>query len=251
MILPKNKRGPRRLAGLAVLGLFMLAVLAGCGARTAEQPKLYDAPTNVYAHPQIGAVLTVPENWLILSEDEESVVFMEPEGTLTLTMIWELGGYTYYSDDGLLDMAEAVAGQVLQEPEILQRVSRSLPGNNQLVTALGVLRTTPAGENSEAEVYDKAETNIEDSNAVCEVMIFSPLPALRYYLVTVAEPAAYEQNAALLSDIYASFYLNETEDVLYEGLHQDADTGTGTESGAETELDNDTDADAEPDTQTE
>lgn len=235
--MPKNKYRFGRLAALLVLAVL---ALAGCNTQTPVQSKLYDAPTNVYEHEQIGVVLTVPDSWLILSEDADSVVFMEPEGKLSLTMTWELGGYTYYSDEGLLDMAEAVAGQVLQQPEILQRVSRSLPGNNQLVTALGALQQTTAAENLEGEVYDKAELNDETANAVCEVMIFSPLPALRYYLVTVAEPAAYEQNAALLSDIYASFYLNETEDTLYEGLHQDSPAEEPAEPDSNSESENET-----------
>ena len=235
--MPKNKCKLTWLSAFSLLSVCLL--LAGCGTRTqAQQPKLYEAATTVYEHPHIGVVVTVPASWLILSEAEDSVVFMEPEGKMTLTMAWELGGYTYYSDQDLLDIGEAVAGQILQEPEILQRVSRSLPGNNQLITALGFLQSASSAD----DVYDKAETDEETSKAVCEVMIFSPLPALRYYLITVAEPAAYEQSTALLSDISASFYLNETEDTLYEGLHP---TAADIADTSDTDTNTDTDADAE------
>jgi hypothetical protein len=36
--------------------------------------------------------------------------------------------------------------------------------------------------------------------------------------VAVAEVDAYKENAQLLSDIYAGFYLNKSEDEMYEGL---------------------------------
>lgn len=231
--MPKNRLTAARLLKL-LLALVLLYSLAGCQSNKAAA-SLYDAPTHVYEHPHIGAVLTVPESWHILSEAEDSVVFMAPEGGLTLTMAWELGGYTYYSDSDLLDIAEAVAGQILSEPDILQRQSRTLPGNNQLVTAAGLLQT------QEDEVYDKAEG--EPASAICEVMLFSPLPALRYYVITVADVAVYEQSSVLLKDIYASFYLNESEDVLYEGLHQeeaneDSDTNDDTDTDTDTENNN-------------
>lgn len=236
--MPKNRFNAARLLLVLALLLSLPALLAGCDNGAKAAPSLYDAPTRVYEHPKIGAVLTVPESWLILSEADDSVVFTAPEGGLTLTMAWELGGYTYYSDSDLLDIAEAVAAQVLQEPEVLQRVSRSLPGNNQLVTAVGAL------QQAEGEVYDKAEG--EAADAVCEVMLFSPLPALRYYVITVADVASYEQNGVLLKDIYASFYLNESEDVLYEGLHQDsANADTETETDAETENNTEESTDSE------
>lgn len=224
--MPKNIK--KKL--LLLFGLLLALCLTACQAKSADaKPSLYDAPTNVYEHPQIGAVLTVPDSWQMLSEDDESVVFLGADGRLSLTVSWELGGYTYFSDEGLLDMAEDVAEQILQQPEILQRISGSLPGKNQLVTALGPLQQPTQ---SDGEVYDKAEQSPAD--AVCEVMIFSPLPALRYYVITVADAETYEQNSALLGDIYASFYLNKNEDELYAGLHRDASTNAGTDTDVDT-----------------
>ncbi len=220
----------KKLLLLPGLLLLMLACLAGCQSSEQARPSLYDAPTNVYEHQQIGAVLTLPDSWQILSEDEDSVVFLGEDGRLSLTLTWELGGYTYFSDEGLLDMAENVAEQVLQQPEILQRLSGSLPGSNQLVTALGPLRQQEQGA---GEVYDKADAAPAD--AVCEVMIFSPLAALRYYVITVADAETYEQNAALLGEIYASFYLNQTEDELYAGLHRDAEESGDTPNTEDSE----------------
>ncbi len=201
--MPKNRMN-RRLLALAFAAGALLLALAGC-KQEGGPVSLYDNETRAYVHPQIGAAMTVPAAWKTLSEAEDSVVFTTPEADLTLTLAWELGGYTYYSDADLLDMAAAVAGQVLAEPELLRQSARSLPGNNQLVTAAGPLLGAEDGP-----------------NAVCEVMIFSPLPAVRYYLITVAEVEAYETNAKLLNEIYASFYLSEDEDTIYAGLHRDA-----------------------------
>lgn len=221
----KNMRSARLLLALATA--LLLLGLAGC-KQDDRQVSLYDNETLAYSHPHIGAAMTVPAAWKTLSEAEDSIVFSTPDADLTLTLTWELGGYTYYSDADLLEMAAAVASQVLAEPDVLRQLARSLPGNNQLVTAAGPL------------VGDE-----EGANAVCEVMIFSPLPAVRYYLITVAEVDAYEANAKLLNEIYASFYLSEDEDTIYAGLLQ-----TSPQEEPE-DLETDTDTDDQTDTQKE
>lgn len=230
-----NRRPARLLLALAgALLLFALLGLTGC-KQDNRQLSLYDNETRAYTHPCIGAAMTVPAAWKTLFETEDSVVFCTPETDLTLTLTWELGGYTYYSDADLLEMAAAVAGQVLVEPELLRQLARSLPGNNQLVTAAGPLLGDENG-----------------ANAICEVMLFSPLPAVRYYLITVAEVDAYETNAKLLNEIYASFYLSEDEDTIYAGLSQDAsDEEPADEAETDTEVDNSAESDQDSETKQE
>ncbi|MCX4266258.1 MAG: hypothetical protein OSJ64_05540, partial [Firmicutes bacterium] len=84
--MPKNKYSVAHLLKL-LLVLAVLCCLPGC-QNTKDASSLYNAPTQVYEHPHIGAVLTLPEEWLILSEAEDNVVFTAPEGSLTLTMVW-------------------------------------------------------------------------------------------------------------------------------------------------------------------
>jgi hypothetical protein len=202
--------------------------------------------TVLYEHPSNGAALTIPASWKKLSETDNAVVFADADNTISLTVVLELGGFTYFSDSGLLDVAEEVASQVLNQPEVVQSLVWSAPKEIVQLTAAGTLQedkantaenaadsaevvadtaevaadTAEVTENA-AEDTDKAETgeNTETGeNAICEVAIVSPIPAVRYYIVAVAEVNAYKENAQLLSDIYAGFYLNKSEDEMYEGL---------------------------------
>jgi hypothetical protein len=224
-----------RFGKIALLlgALLLLPLLVACNSDDSTLT-LSDVETVVYDHPSNGASLTLPAAWKKLSETDNAVVFADPDNTISLTVVLELGGFTYFSDNGLLDIAEEVASQVLNEPEVVQSLVWSAPKDIVQLTAAGSLRSEAenvanAVENSEG-VADTSESstvadNTENSdnadggeNAVCEVAIVSPIPAVRYYIVAVAEVDAYKENAQLLSDIYAGFYLNKTEDELYTGL---------------------------------
>lgn len=189
--------------GLALALLLALGSLAGCGG--SKQVSLYDDDVAAYSHPESGASFMVPQSWEKLAEAQQSVLFANPEQSLALTVYLELGGYTYYSDDELLDIAQDICKDVLTEPEILRNGGRSDLGG-QLVTAAGALAEEP------------------DVMAVCEVLVLSPMPAVRYYLVALGSPEDYEANSRLLEEIYLSFYTNKSADELYEGLD---DVGAG------------------------
>jgi hypothetical protein len=240
MNMNKTKCDRAKLKKLAlVLGaLLLLPLLAACNSEESTLT-LSDVETVLYEHPSNGAALTIPASWKKLSEMDNAVVFADADNTISLTVVLELGGFTYFSDSGLLDVAEEVASQVLNQPEVVQSLVWSAPKEIVQLTAAGTLQedkantaenaadsaevaadTAEVNENA-AEDTDKAENgeNTESGeNAICEVAIVSPIPAVRYYIVAVAEVDAYKENAQLLSDIYAGFYLNKSEDEMYEGL---------------------------------
>lgn len=193
----------RLLLTAAVCGT--LLVCAGCGSDDAVV-SLYDGETLAYDHPQNGASLTLPADWEKLSETDEAVVFADADDTISLTLSRELGGYSYYSTDGLLDMAADVTAAVLQEPELLAAAELRHPDDAVLYSAAG--RLAGAAEDS--------------PNAICEAVVISPLSAVRYHLVVVSEVDQYAESASMLREIYASFHLNKTEDEIYEPLHTTA-----------------------------
>lgn len=197
----------RKNAGLTIKMLavcFLVLLCAACRNGDSEV-SLYDADTIAYDHPQNGASLTLPADWQKLSETEDSVVFGDADDTVSLTLSWELGGYSYYSTDGLLEMAGSLAAAVLDDPETLAAAEADSPKDAVIFTCAGRL----AG-------------SAEDSpSAICEAVVISPMSAVRYHLVVVAEVDYYAENSGLLRDIYAGFHLNKTADELYQTLGRD------------------------------
>lgn len=194
----------KRIADMTVKILVICGLVLLCAACRSDAAggSLSDMETVAYDHPQNGASLTLPADWQMLSETDEAVVFADADDTVSLTLTRELGGYSYYSADGLLEMAGKVADTVLEEPETLAAAEADKPKDAVVLTCAGQL----AGAAEDAP------------NAICETVIVSPLAAVRYYLVAVAEVDYYAENADVLQDIYASFRLNKTEDEIYQAL---------------------------------
>ncbi len=180
---------------LAAFGL--LFALTACGGE-AEQLSLATMEVQAYEHPSNGAAITLPAAWEKLSEADEATVFAAADDSISLTLARELGGFSYYSADGLAELAEELADGVLADTEVLQSEALAKPKGAVLVTVSG--------------------TTSDEQPAVCEVVVYSPLPAVRYYTVAVAGADAYQANAGLLREIYAGFHLNKTEDEIYQQL---------------------------------
>lgn len=183
---------------LLIVCLLALLWLAACGQQDGGK-SLADIEVQQYAHPTNGATLTLPAEWEMLSEVDEATVFADAENTISFSLLRELAGFSYYSPEGLAELAEELIGGVLTEPKILLSVGLRKPDGTVLVTAAG-------------ELPD------DGGAAVCEVAVFSPLAAVRYFAVVVAEADAYRENQQLLEEIYTGFALNKTEDEIYEQL---------------------------------
>lgn len=183
----------RQISAVIVLCV-IAAVLCACGN---EQARLGNMETVVYNHPTNGATLTLPSDWQKLSETDEGAVFVNADNSLSLGIARELAGYSYYSADGLADLAEELLSSALSDMEILEREVLSHPENAVLVTASG---------------------NAEDGAAVASAVVVSPLSAVRYFLVATGGSDAFAEYEQVLRDIYASFELNKTEDEIYEQI---------------------------------
>lgn len=181
-----------------LLAVLLLLALAACGGSDAEL-SLATMDVQTYSHPTNGAELTLPADWKLLSETDEATIFAAADNSISFTILRELAGFSYYSAEGLAGLAEELAGGVLTEPETLQ--------SEALYEPQGAVLATFSGELPDA-----------GGPAVCEVVVFSPLPAVRYFTVAVAGSDAYQANANLLREVYASFALNKTEDEIYRQL---------------------------------
>lgn len=176
---------------LITLVLALLLVLAGCAD---EQLGLKDVSVTVTHDLDNGASLTLPGDWEMLSMTEESAVFANADGSLSLGVMRELAGFSYYSPDELADMAEDMLGGVLADMHLLEREALDKPENAVLVTASGQL---------------------DDGAAVCQAVVISPLSAVRYFVVATANSDMFSEYRQVLRDVYATFELNLTEDELY------------------------------------
>ena len=207
MIKMPNKKMPNKMLKILKLSAVCCLILLCTACRHGDDVgSLYDTGTLAYDHPQNGASLTLPADWQKLSETGDSVVFADADDTVSLTLSWELGGYSYYSTDGLLDMAGSLVAAVLDDPETLASVEAGSPKDAVIFTGAGRLAASA-----------------EDApSAICEAVVISPMSAVRYHLVAVAEVDYYAENSGLLRDIYASFHLNKTADELYQALSQNA-----------------------------
>lgn len=189
----------------------LLLMCGGCGNQEDAAKSLYDEATITYEHPDNGAVITLPADWEKLSENDESVVFADKDDTISLTINRELGGFSYYSTEGLLEMAKELADVILPESETITADVLNHPDDAVIYTAVGQM-----GDFSGNDSDDNSDETA--ANAVCEVVVISPLSAVRYHVVVISEVDTYVQNEELLREIYASFELNKTEDEIYQSL---------------------------------
>lgn len=172
--------------------LLAVLMLAACGN---EQLTLDDVAVTEVHSLDCGVDLTLPGDWQVLSDTEDSAVFGNADSSLSLAVARELAGYSYYSPDELADLAESLLSAEMGEVQVLEREALSKPDNAVLVTVSG---------------------QVGDGVAVGQAVVVSPLSAVRYFIVVVADGDTFGEYRQVLRDVYATFALNVTEDELYQ-----------------------------------
>ncbi|MCL2496779.1 MAG: hypothetical protein FWF04_05125 [Clostridiales bacterium] len=172
---------------LCLLIMGLLTVTA-CFAGT----RLYDTDTRIYAN-EAGYHMTLPADWLLLEEEEESSIFSAARGDISLTVFNELGGEAYYGLDEITDMLLA-----------------NLPETGRPWKSGRVFTDTD-------ERRRQLFTNIDKDGAMIylDITVLQPYPGIRYYLLFAAGDAAYSTKDVLLNDIIASFAIDENVESLY------------------------------------
>lgn len=187
--------------GVAVMLLAMCVLSAGCGGG-ADKLQLTDLETKEYNNAANGATITIPADWQVTDEDDNSTVFSNPDGSISLVLKWELGGMSYFSKEELAGLAADVCGSVLQNPEVYTSLELSL--FDVAVKAV----CTGTAKNGDADV-----------NAVCDTAIIQYFNDVRYYLVAVTDAGTYAEYEDVFTQIANSFNCSLTEDEVYEKMN--------------------------------
>lgn len=184
----------RRLWQFAVYAAILLLplMLAACSAG----PRLQKSETQLYTN-EAGYHLTLPADWSVLAEEDESTAFCAPDNALSLSVVNELGGEAYYGLDEITVM-------------LMDQLALALPEENQAWQSGRVITDT---EESRRQLFN----TVDESGATVylDITVLQPYPGIRYYLMFAGGSSAYNSNYALLGDIVASFGVDENVPYLY------------------------------------
>lgn len=187
--------------GVAVMLLAVCWLAAGCGGG-AGKLQLSDLETKEYNNAQNGATITIPADWQVTDEDDNSTVFTNPDGSISFVLKWELSGMSYFSKEELAGLAADVCGSVLQNSEVYTSLELS-----RFDVAVKVVCTGTA-KNGDADV-----------NAVCDTAIIQYFNDVRYYLVSVTDAGTYGEYEDVFTQIANSFTCSLSEDEVYEKMN--------------------------------
>jgi len=173
--------------------MIFLTCTFGCGSKVT----LKDMETITYNHPQGGYEISVPKDWEKKLENAVSVGFVGTEPSSAFNVVYEIGGFDYYSMDKLAEEMILSLGNEIKDLHIMNESNVESGGIYQFV-AQGMLP-------GEQEVRLKG-------------IIIAPDPGIRYYLLFTAGIKDFDSLDALFNDIAGSFKLNKSSSELYHQL---------------------------------
>ncbi|MBR2784291.1 MAG: hypothetical protein IKD93_08935 [Firmicutes bacterium] len=125
--------------------------------------------------------------------------FRNEEESLSLEVVGELGTMEYYS---LEELGEETA----------QTLADSL------------FAAEPDTESRCTDDYYSSVMQGQDEDGqdlVCRIDLLMPYPSVHYYLLTLATPAAYQDNVRVLDGIRESFTLTKTDEEIYHMIQEE------------------------------
>lgn len=197
------KNTGKKLFFFSVLLGLSLMLLASCGSQDASL-ELSDLETVEYQHPHHGGTITVPADWQLISEDEDSAVFANEAGTVSFSFRWELGGMSYFSEEELASLAASVGSATLENAEVYE--SLELTKFDAAVKAV----MTGTAENETGEAV----------NAVCDTAVIQYFHDVRYYLTAITDVGTYERYRRVFTQIANSFTCALSEDEVYQMINE-------------------------------
>ncbi|MEL7566954.1 MAG: hypothetical protein AAGU27_19010 [Dehalobacterium sp.] len=154
--------------------------------------------TITYDHPQGGYEISVPKNWEKKLENTVSVGFVGTEPSTAFNVIYEIGGFDYYSLDKLAEEMILSLGNKIDNLQIISRSENGASDSIYQFVAQGMLP-------GEQEIRLKG-------------FIIAPDPGIRYYLLFTAGIKDFDSLDALFNDIAGSFKINKSSNELYQQL---------------------------------
>jgi hypothetical protein len=203
-----------RVLLIFVCSAALLLILSGC--ENSSEINLSDLSTVEYNNPNNGATITVPAEWQVVSEDENSTMFTSEDGTVSFIIKWELGGMSYFSKEELAGLAADVCNATLDNGSVYESLELT-----KFDVAVKAICTGTVNDESGNAV-----------NAVCDTAIIQYFNDVRYYLVAVTDAGTYDQYQKVFTQIANSFSCSLSEDEVYEKMNQQ------TEAMAEAEMNN-------------
>jgi len=178
-----------------LMGCLIIAILT-LGA--CDRKMTADGKVTEYTHPDVGFVVQVPEDWQKVFEDNTSAYWLNSDGSLGLMVFCQLGGYSYYDDDGVGDILEKLMSNGVSDWKVLSRETE---------------KSLPMGWRIMGQGTDK-----EGNVVITDGLITEPLDAVRFYVMAIAGPEQYQQNQDVIDKIFQDFDVVATTDEIYKQM---------------------------------
>jgi hypothetical protein len=182
---------------ILILALFSIATCIGC----AKQSGFSAEDTETYTYQKAGYSLDIPKGWEKCLEDKNMVGFVSSEPAAALNIVFEIGGYDYYSLDNL---AREVCFFLGKKIDSLKLETLENKYHNGWEACWFVVGGVLPGK----------------QKVVIKGFIFEPDIGIRYYLLFTSEKNEYSRLEIIFDKIAGSFRMVKSQDELYQQLSE-------------------------------
>jgi len=198
---------------LMVPALLAMLLLAGCSMLFIGNRVDFDEiEKQEYENPS-GYSVTLPADWALSAETEESSSFISPDGTVALDISNELGGMEYYSLTEIGDMLTR---------ELMDQLFASAKADSTAATNSSYRRTIRGADLDGGEI-----------SAV--LYISEPFVAVRYYLLFLIDADQSRALSDVVDGVIDSFTVTQDQDQVYQLMRERAEAREEAEAAAEQE----------------
>lgn len=173
-----------------LIGVIFIVFSFGCN----KEITLKDMDITTYNHPQGGYELKIPKQWVKKLETPISAGFVGTEPATAFNVIYEIGGYDYYSLKDLADEMVVFLGESISDLQIVNESHNANESIYQFV-AQGMIP--------------------QDQEVTLKGIILEPSIGIRYYLLFTAASQDFNSLDVLFDEIVDSFTMNKTSSELY------------------------------------
>lgn len=176
---------------ILLLIIFLAMAIAGCGNKVV----LDSMKTASYTNSKAGYTVMVPKTWVKQSEDQVSTVFVNREPTVVFDLVCEIGGYDYYSMEGLAQETAESLEEKINDLEIIEKSS------DENTTIYRFIMEGKLNDGGGVKIYS---------------VIMEPEIGIRYFLLFAAAPGDFEKYQGLFEDVSGTFKQVKSKNELYQ-----------------------------------
>lgn len=186
----------KQRAGLLLLLCLCLSLLLSACTRE-ELPALQKMSPITYSHIS-GYEIQMPDAWTPETSDN-GVQFLNPEGTIAINIISELGGMDFYSLDELMEM-----------------VVENLTQNGQDMQVEGSLDVADSGYQRRQLI---SYTNAAEEKIYTDIWLYEPMAGIRYYIIISCGGDDYKDYSGMFDSVVQSFVFTGNSSEVYTLLN--------------------------------